>query len=357
MARAVPWKPIALITTTIAILLSLLLLPACCCLRKGMPAVQLPEPPPSRIPEIGSQDIPTPTEAQAKAPTEAMMRNVDFYIDATTVLHIHSLRGQFVAKTPGKPVNFDNKNEFVVKIDRARIGMDSAGLDQLMNRYVFGYKGAPLRNLHIVTQGKQIVQSGIMHKVVDIPFTMYGDVSATPDGRIRIHPTKLDICGINGLGLLKAVGQNMEKMLDLSKAKGVQAQKNDLLLEPTKILPPPQIDAKLTDVHVEGSELMQTFDSGMHLGELALPYPNEKNVMYFRHGTLRMGKLLMIDADMEVADTDPHDPFGFFIDRYNDQLVAGFEHNTAVYGLMVFMRDFGDLGLPLQPGERTAPRE
>jgi hypothetical protein len=353
--RAVPWKPVALITTTLSILLLLLLLPACCCLRKGMPAMKLPEPPPSRIPEIGTSDIPTPTEAQSHAPTEAMMRNVDFHIDATTVMHIHSLRGQFVAKQPGAPVNFDNKTQFVVKIDRAKIGMDSAGLDQLMNRYVFGYPGAPLRNLHVVPEGKQIVQSGIMHKGVDIPFTMYGDVSATKDGRIRIHPTKLQICSINGLGLLKALGLSMEKMLDLSKAKGVQAEQNDLLLEPTKILPPPQIDAHLADVHVEGSELIQVFDAGMHLPELTLPYPNEKNVMYYRHGTLRMGKLLMIDADMEVTDTDPRDPFDFFIDRYNDQLVAGWEHNTPAYGLMVFMRDYQDLGLPAQPGEKLKP--
>src|SRR4029078_7220081 len=113
MPRALPWKPIAIVMTVVAVLLSLLLLPACCCLRKGMPAAKLPEPPPSRIPEIGSQDIPTPTEAQSRAPTEAMMRNVDFHIDAVTVMHIHSLRGQFVSKVAGRPVNFDNKNEFV----------------------------------------------------------------------------------------------------------------------------------------------------------------------------------------------------------------------------------------------------
>src|SRR4029079_9077711 len=173
---------------------------------------------PSRIPEIGSQDIPTPTEAQSKAPTEAMMSNVDFHIDAVTVMHIHSLRGQFVSKAAGTPVNFDNKTQFVVKIDRARIGMDSAGLDQLMNRYVFGYEGAPLRDLHVVPEGKQLVQSGIMHKGVDIPFTMYGDVSATPDGRIRIHPTKLEICSINGLGLLKALALRMERILRTTTA-------------------------------------------------------------------------------------------------------------------------------------------
>jgi hypothetical protein len=68
-----------------------------------------------------------------------------------------------------------------------------------------------------------------------------------------------------------------------------------------------------------------------------------------------MGKLLFVDADMFVADTDPSDPFDFFIDRYNDQLVAGFSRNQPNYGLFVFMRDFNDLGKPPRPGERLAP--
>src|SRR5437763_486578 len=165
MQRAVPWKPIALLTTTLTILLALLLLPACCCLRKGMP---------------------------------------------------------------------------------------------------------PLNHLPSVPQGKPLVQSGIMHQVVDIPSTMYGDLSLTPDGRIRIHPAKLDICGINGLGLLKAVGQTMEKMLDLSKAKGIQAEKDDLLLEPLKILPPPQIEGRLAEVQMEGGELEQAFEAGLHFLDLQL---------------------------------------------------------------------------------------
>src|SRR3954451_18417014 len=116
MQRAVPWKPVALVTTTLSILLSLLLLPACCCLRKGMPALNLPEQPPSRIPEIGSQDIPTPSEASAKAPTEALMCNVAFHIPATTVMHIHTLRGQFTSGSAGNRISFDNNHEFTVKI-------------------------------------------------------------------------------------------------------------------------------------------------------------------------------------------------------------------------------------------------
>jgi len=108
-------------------------------------------------------------------------------------------------------------------------------------------------------------------------------------------------------------------------------------------------------VRVRGDELLQTFDAGMHLPPLTPRHPDEKNWMYYQHGTLRMGKLLMVDADMQVTDTDPSDPLDFFIDRYNDELVEGFTRNQSNYGLLVFMRDFNDVGGPTRPGERRAP--
>jgi len=260
-----------------------------------------------------------------------------------------------VPKTKGAPLNFDNKTSFVMDIDRAQIGMESASLDHLMNRYVFGYAGAPLRDLHITMAGKQLKQEGVIHKIVDIPFTMWADVSAD-NGRIRLHPTKISICGINGLGLLQAVHITLEKMLKMPAEHGVTADKNDLLLDPQKMLPPPEVELHLVNAYVEGAELMQIFDAGRHLPELRLPHPEEKNTMYYKEGTLRMGKLLMVDADMQVADTDPSDPFDFFLDRYNDQLVAGFTRNQPNYGLLVFMRDFNDVGTPPKPGEKVAPR-
>jgi hypothetical protein len=182
-------------------------------------------------------------------------------------------------------------------------------------------------------------------------------VSAS-NGRIRIHPTKISICGVNGLGLLKAVGQSLEKMIgkDLPKDKGVSAEGNDLLMDPGRMLPPPQVELHLVGARIEGGELLQIFDAGEHRAPLAPPHPEEKNWMYYRGGTLRMGKLLMVDADMQVVDTDPSDPFDFFIDRYNEQLVAGFSRNQPDYGLEVFMRDFGDLGSPPRSGERVAPK-
>jgi hypothetical protein len=354
MPRPLPWKPIAIVAIALAILLSLLLLPACCCVRGPASPTTAP---PQRIPPIGTEPIPTPAEAQAKAPTQTQMHNVDFHVDETTILNIHDVRGEMVSKRAGAPLNFDNKTDFIFKVDRGKIGMKSPSLDNLMNRYVFNAPNSPLKNLHVTPDGKQLKQEGLIHKIIDIPFTMWADVSAD-NGRIRLHPTKISICGINGLGLLKAVGMTLEKMIgkQLPHDHGISAEGNDLLMDPGKMLPPPDTELHLVAVHIEGDELMQIFDAGRHLPDLQLPHPEEKNWMYYRGGTLRMGKLLMVDADMQVVDTDPSDPFDFFIDRYNDQLVAGFSRNQPNYALLVFMRDFNDVGTPPKPGEKLAPK-
>jgi hypothetical protein len=354
MPRPLPWRVIAIVAFAALILLSLLLLPACCCVRgPGTPSGAMV----MHVPPIGAEAIADFSEAQTKAPTQTQMRNVDFHVDEITMLNIHELRGEMQAKEVGQPVNFDNKLTFIMRVDRAKIGLKSPSLDSLMNRYVFKMPNPPLRELHITAEGKQLKQEGVIHKIIDIPFTMWADVSAS-NGMIRIHPTKISICGINGLGLLKAVGMTLEKMIgkELPHDRGVSAEKNDLLLDPNKMLPPPQVELQLVEVHIEGDELMQIYDAGRHQAPLEPPHPEEKNYMYFRGGTIRMGKLLMPDADMQVVDTDPSDPFDFFIDRYNEQLVAGFSRNQPSYGLLVFMRDFNDLGTPPKAGEKLAPK-
>src|SRR5260370_38305548 len=114
------------------------------------------ERPTSTIPLVGTKPMPTPTEAQAKAPTQTEMRNVDFHVDETTIMKIHQLRGEMIPKQPGTPLNFDNKTSFVLKVDRAKIGLTGANLDSLMNRYVLNASNSPLRNLHATPDGKQL---------------------------------------------------------------------------------------------------------------------------------------------------------------------------------------------------------
>lgn len=69
------------------------------------------------------------------------------------------------------------------------------------------------------------------------------------------------------------------------------------------------------------------------------PDAAQANYLFYRGGTLRFGKLLMLDADMFITDLDPADPFKLELDNYKPQLIAGYSKALTSGGLEVFMRD------------------
>lgn len=290
---------------------------------------------------------PAVLQASEGSATRAAFRNVDFHMTPDVVLDIHYLDGAMRSVAAGQPVVFDDKASFVIEIDTARVGLTPTNLDHLMNRYVFSYDGAPLRKLRFAVKDGHLVQSGVLHKVVDIPFQITAALSVTDEGRIRIHPVAMRIFGVDGMGLMSALGIQLDKLLDLRKARGVSVQGNDLLLQPDRLLPPPAIAGRVVAVRVDSGEVVQIFghDSGSMRASARALAPLDSsavNYMRFSGGTLRFGKLFMVHADMQIIDSDQRDPFDFSIDDYNRQLVAGYSRNTLDGGLKVYMPDLGD---------------
>jgi hypothetical protein len=276
------------------------------------------------------------TTPASSAVTQVAMRNVNFYVTPVAALRIRALRGE-MRSLRGGPVIFDDKNSFVIRVSGAEVGLNGADLSNLLNTVVFSYSGAPLRKLKVHTSGTQLVQSGVMHKIVDIPFEMASEVSATPEGLIRLHPVKTRILGVDGEGLMRAFGLSLQKILDLKKAKGVSVRGNDLYLDPVQLLPPPAFEGRLTAVRVEGDQLVQTFATPGESTRLAVPDGNAPAYMFYKGGTLRFGKLLMLDAEMQIVALHPTGFFGFDLDRYKQQLVAGYSRTLEDSGLEVFM--------------------
>jgi hypothetical protein len=53
-----------------------------------------------------------------------------------------------------------------------------------------------------------------------ISFHMVGDLSLTPDGELRLHPTEIKAVGIKAGGLMKFFGLNLQKLVNTGHAKG-----------------------------------------------------------------------------------------------------------------------------------------
>jgi len=279
--------------------------------------------------------------AQAPVPAgvvQAEMRNVDFHVDETIILRIGYLRGQLVPTRAGAPAILDDPTSFVLSIDSARIRLSGQAIGDLLNRYVFDYRGAPLRGLRVSIEGKQLRQKGRMN---GMPFNILSDVQLTPAGELRLQPVSIKAFGIPVKGIMGFLGLRLQKMLDLRKATGIRVEKNDLVISPTAIVPPPLIRGRLARIELSDSTMVQVFRPLQGPTPPPLERPDSAtNYMYFRGGSLRFGQLTMTPADLYITDADPSTSFDVWLAHYNEQLVAGFSRNTASYGLITSMPDY-----------------
>ena len=277
----------------------------------------------------------------SKPPVEVEMRNVDLHVTPDISLRIRHLRGRFVAQGARQAPNLDDPRSYSVTVDTGEVAVDLASLNALMTR-TLGHGHSNVRSLQISIDDKgQLRQKGVVKKAISVPFDVRASVSATPDGRIRIHSESVKGFGIPVNPLLKAFGLQMDNLLTIDPGRGVSVDGNDLLLDPSRLLPPPVMHGKITAVRIERDGLVQVFGSGapQSLSSSA----TAKNHIYWRGGQLTFGKLTMVETDLELVDEDPRDPFDFSVDRWNEQLVAGYSKSTVERGLKAHMPDYNDL--------------
>jgi hypothetical protein len=285
--------------------------------------------------------LPRPSSAQRQGfpDVAAQMRHVDYHLDSTTILDIEYLRGALHPTSPEHAPYFDEKNSFNLKIDSARIAVTPANLSNLLNHYTFAFPGSPLRSLSVTIEQGRLKMEGRMK---GISFSMLGDLTLTDSGELRIHPVTMKAVGIKVGGLMKFLGLNLEKMIKARGDRGVRIEKNDFYLTPSKLLPPPSIRGRVGKVEVKDGAVVLIFqpDSSRKIEPLTVPNSKVENYMFYRGGTLRFGKLTMSDTDLFIEDAVPEDPFDFFLDEYNAQLVAGYSKNTPDHGLITVMQDW-----------------
>jgi len=291
----------------------------------------------------------------------ALLKNVHMVVAPGVILEVRELHGQLQPAKRGGIPTFDDPRSFRIRVDRATTAISTASLAALLNGYTFAYPGAPLRGLSVEARGGKLRQKGTLHKGVDVPFEMEGELAARPDGRLRVHPTSIRVAGVPAKRLLDALGLELVKVIKVRADRGVALEGDDLLLDPERLLPPPQISGRVRAVRLEGDRIVLELaggragtgagtDAGTKTSrELRPSLPKARNFMYFRGGRLRFGKLTMDDTDLQIVDADPADPFLFSLAEYARQLVAGYSKTMPDKGLVTFMPDADQTGRPLSP--------
>lgn len=281
------------------------------------------------------------TATQVPARTDAVeiqMSNVNFRVAKGIVLNVDHLRGRLKSTHGALPVTFDDPDSFVVEIDTGQVSINTDSLVALMNSYTLGDSGTSLKDVKIRIKGGKLVIQGTLHKAVPLPFEVEGVVSATNDGNIRVHATRIKAGHLPVKGLLHFFGEDLSMVVKLNNAKGMRLDGDDIILTPSALTPPPHLEGRVTSVSLKGDRLVQSFDSGRHSRALSPPLRSTAYI-YHRGGILRFGKLTMSDADLEIVGDRPG-PFEFFEREYQKQLIAGYSKTTAANGLVVHMVDY-----------------
>jgi hypothetical protein len=281
------------------------------------------------------------------------MRNVVLHLADDVVLGVRALDGEFVSQVRGTPPVFDDPRSYVLRVRAADVTMDAASLTALVARALSGGR-APVRDVRVTIEQGALHVRGSLHKGVTVPFSMVADVSAAPDGALRLHATKLTAVGVPVKGLLDLVGVALGDLMKAPAGSGIRADGDDLLLDTTAILPPPRTEGRVQQVAIAGQRLALRLTGGATppVRPATLPLPRARNYLSFFGGSIRFGKLTMSDADMQLIDADPRDPFDFYPARYEAQLIAGYSRNTPRHGLQVYMPDYRRVAahpVPLPP--------
>jgi hypothetical protein len=298
----------------------------------------------------------TVTKAQTKSgAVQVQMRNVMYHFQNNVAVHIRRLAGALTPKQ-GIPV-FDDKNSFALRVDAGEMAITAQAMANVLNQYVFAREDSPIKDVSIKIEKGRLDVKGKLHKKGDISFESENTLSVTQDGKIRLHAEKIKALHLPAKGLMDLFGVEIADLIKTGKVHGVKAEKDDLILDPEQALPPPHIMGRVTQVRLEGENIVQVFGDPEKYRWIAVP---AQNYMAYRGNRLKFGKLTMEDTDMVLIDPAPRDPFDFYLDHYKEQLMAGYTKTTATFGLRVFMVDYNKLKPARLPQKRqkakTPPR-
>ncbi|MFZ0523427.1 MAG: hypothetical protein WAL95_20540 [Candidatus Acidiferrales bacterium] len=299
-------------------------------------------------PSSNAQQNASKPPASATSPNnndvETTMKNVQYHLTDKIAVNITLLNGKLTPK-PNQIVVFDDKQSFSIDVDSAKVSLNTTSLTNDLNDYVFAKSDAPLKKLAATVEGDELTIKGLLVSKGGVPFSSTGTLSVTPEGMIRVHTTAVNALHVPVKGLMDMLGLDTEKLLDTKKVPGVSVDKDDLLLDPQYILPPPQLRGHLSSIKIQNGEIALTFGDTQGKGSEPALSNNcgARNYLQFKGSTVRFGNLTMEPADLLLMDMQPTAPFDFAINHYKEQLVAGYSKMTQQGGLCVYMPDYDKL--------------
>jgi hypothetical protein len=294
-----------------------------------------------------SAQPPTPSAPLPRQWVE--MRHVDVRIADSATIRVRWLRGEMLRTAADRPVVLGDPKSFRVRVTSGTVSLTGADLGAIVNGVIFAYKGAPLRAVRIRTDGTDLVQTGIVHKLVDLHFESRSTLTLLPDGHILVRTTNVHVLGLSAEKMLHTLGMHLSNVVDVSRARGVMIDGDDVIIDPLQLLPPPAIEGRLRAIRIDGPALVAEFTPSKDdtlFARSADSAAHAPGFVDFHGGTLEIANLEMHDTDLRIIDRDSLGSFDLSLPHYVDQLTHGVITMRSNLGVVARVPDFASLRMP-----------
>ncbi len=278
------------------------------------------------------------SSAEDRAPTQVYAHNLLLRKGPDFRIYVRWIRGQMLRTNPRINPSLDDSGSFILEIQKGVINANIGDVSNYLNSS--SPPNAPLKHISIQPDGNQLKLHGTVHKIIPLPVELVGTLSATPDGRVRFHVTKLDVLKIPVKGLLGGFHIRLSDLVHASNVPGIEIAGNDIIFDTQILLPPPHIHGQLTTVRVRPPDIEVIYGNAPNdQGSLAQWH----NFLRLRGGTLDFGNLTMHPVDLTMIDASKDAWFDLDLVNYQAQVVNGYTRMTAQDGMEIFMPDLDEM--------------
>jgi hypothetical protein len=272
--------------------------------------------------------------------TRFLAKNVTYRLSKNVTMILEDMNADVLLKDPSMPFVPANKNDYSLQVHYAKVTKNAHSLEALMNDYVFADADSPLKDLKISFKDDRIVMGGKMKKGIWVGFEMEGTLSPTTDGKILMTPKSVKSAGVPVDGLMKLIGLEMSKLMKLKEEKGLVMAGNNIIMDPSKLYPPPTLVGHVSRVSIANNLLnIEMNDGKAKPWPTDLPVQNPKACVAMWGGDVLINTNLVLNAKILELDGQPDTPMVFALDFYREQLEAGYVVSTKSGAMITYLPD------------------
>ncbi|WP_042322248.1 hypothetical protein [Paraburkholderia ginsengisoli] len=255
------------------------------------------------------------------------VQNVDFYVAGRIGFHVRSLDAQMVPKQPGQPVDFDDPDQYDIRIIGGEVVQPWSAMAALFNDYLLDYEPRSLNDLRLKpVDGKLEVTGGIKlwnhFPGVWLPTTLSGTLVAKDERHLVYEPSSVKVLGVPQAGLLRALDIPLASLTPFAR-KGVTLQGNQMVFDQNTVFPPPVLQGRLASATVTDEGLLLKFKRDGALATAKPPAGAGRSFVWIESGDVKMFNSLVTNTRTYIEDSSNPGVMKFNLYDYRRDVAKG----------------------------------